>query len=158
MKDEDYEFMLQAIERAKAANDEYGKVGTVLVQNNKVISASGSSSCVSPVVHAEHSALEKAGWLKKYERRKDSIIYVTLQPCIKRTSGANGCSFDIISSGVERVVYGCLDPAFNVNESVDFFSSREVIFEQIPDIQLQKECWNIFYKSNKLLNKYPKRI
>ena len=149
MNDKDYYFMLKAIEQARKAQDDYGRVGSVLVQNDKIVSAAGSSSFVKPVIHAEHMVLEKAGWLNNYEHKKNSTIYVTLQPCIKRTSGANGCSFDIAKSGIERVVYGSLDSNFGLSEGLKFFNSRKIIFEQIPQISLQNECWEIFYKNNK---------
>ena len=146
-------FMLQAIDQARAAKDDHGRVGAVLVQHGKVISVAGSSSLEFPTIHAEHAALEKAGWLNDPTPKPNSKIYVTLQPCLKRSGGEKGCSWDIINSGIEKVVYGELDTHFEWGESLKFFNSHGVMFEQIPYTAIRKECWKIFCENNKSMKK-----
>lgn len=114
-------FMNYAIDISKKANCIKGKVGAVLVKNNKII-AEGTNSvpegiepcteetCIRKklklksgekqelcfVVHAEQNALLDA--LKKKIEVKGSILYVTKQPCII-------CAKMLINAGIKKIYY-----------------------------------------------------
>lgn len=55
--------------------------------------------------HAEEQALELAG-----DDTSGLTVYVTLEPCAKRTSGAMSCADRLIEAGVARVVIAADDP------------------------------------------------
>ena len=114
-------FMNYAIDISKKANCIKGKVGAVLVKNNKII-AEGTNSvpegiepcteetCIRKklklksgekqelcfVVHAEQNALLDA--LRKKIEVKGSVLYVTKQPCII-------CAKMLINAGIKKINY-----------------------------------------------------
>lgn len=114
-------FMNYAVYISKKANCIKGKVGAILVKNNKII-AEGTNSvpegiepcteetCIRKqlnlksgekqelcfVVHAEQNALLDA--LKKKIEVKGSILYVTKQPCII-------CAKMLINAGIKKIYY-----------------------------------------------------
>ena len=114
-------FMNYAIDISKKANCIKGKVGAILVKNNKII-AEGTNSvpegiepcteetCIRKklklksgekqelcfVVHAEQNALLDA--LRKKIEVKGSVLYVTKQPCII-------CAKMLINAGIKKIYY-----------------------------------------------------
>ena len=98
--------MRQAIELGRA---QLGKtapnppVGCVIVKDGEVICADATGDGGRP--HAEEAALERVG-----EKARDAVVYVTLEPCHTRSSGALGCSDRLINAGVKRVVASLADP------------------------------------------------
>ena len=119
-KNENY-FMNYAVKISSNANCIKGKVGAILVKNDKIIAEGVNSvpngitpcteeSCLRKklnlksgehqelcfVVHAEQNALIDA--LNNKVNIKDSILYVTKQPCII-------CAKMLINSGIKKIVY-----------------------------------------------------
>lgn len=114
-------FMKIALEESKKANCAKGKVGAVIVLNDKVLGKgnnsvpnnckpctidnclrkkynlkSGEKQELCRVVHAEQNAILNS--LKNGEDINDSIIYVTKSPCMI-------CAKLIINSGISKVIY-----------------------------------------------------
>lgn len=114
-------YMNYAIDISKKANCIKGKVGAVLVKNNKIIAEgvnsvpegiepcteetcirkklklkSGENQELCFVVHAEQNALLDA--LKKKIEVKGSTLYVTKQPCII-------CAKMLINVGIKKIYY-----------------------------------------------------
>ena len=58
--------------------------------------------------HAEEQALTQAG-----AQAARSTVYVTLEPCAQRSSGAASCSERLIGAGVAHVLVACQDPSIN---------------------------------------------
>ncbi len=100
------------------ASDQLGKtapnptVGCVIVENGRVISEAVTGIGGNP--HAEQKALEQVAG-KNLSR---AAVYVTLEPCCSRSSGAPGCSDRLINSGVERVVIAQEDPHPTANGGI----------------------------------------
>ena len=143
---QDNKYLIEAIYEAVKAKDCQGRVGCIIVQDDKIISRAGSD-CVTnqkEAMHAEYAALEKIGWLNYSKKRKNSAIYITLQPCLKRTSGKKGCAYHIIDSGIERVIFGAYDSNF-AGQTLEIFTERGVDIKLIEDEGLQKICEDIFY-------------
>lgn len=120
IKDDNY-FMNYAISLSSNANCIKGKVGAILVKDNKIIAEgvnsvpngitpcteetclrkklnlkSGENQELCFVVHAEQNALIDA--LNNKIDVKDSVLYVTKQPCII-------CAKMLINAGIRKIIY-----------------------------------------------------
>jgi diaminohydroxyphosphoribosylaminopyrimidine deaminase/5-amino-6-(5-phosphoribosylamino)uracil reductase len=102
----DERFMARAIELARA---QLGKtapnpsVGCVIVRDGAIVGEGATGNGGRP--HAEEVALKAAG-----EKAEDATVYVSLEPCNARSSGALSCSQLMVAAGIERVVIACEDP------------------------------------------------
>lgn len=103
--DKDIFWMKHAINLAeRAAYKGEVPVGAVLVLNDEVVGEGWSSSIYlnDPTAHAEVLAIRNAGKLIKAYRFLESVIYVTLEPCLM-------CLGSIIQARVSRVIFGAND-------------------------------------------------
>ena len=102
----DADFMQLALEqarRAQAAGEV--PVGAVLTLGGRVI-ASGANRPISacdPTAHAEIEALRAGAAALGSYRLADSVLYVTLEPCLM-------CAAAIVHARVRRLVFGAWDP------------------------------------------------
>jgi len=102
----DADFMQLALgqaRRAQAAGEV--PVGAVLTLGGQVI-ASGANRPIGacdPTAHAEIEALRAAGTALSIYRLADSVLYVTLEPCLM-------CAAAIVHARVRRLVFGAWDP------------------------------------------------
>jgi tRNA(adenine34) deaminase len=102
----DVEFMRLAIDEAQRARAR-GEVpvGAVLVRDDVVVATGGNAPIAShdPTAHAEIAALRAAGAALSNYRLDDTVLYVTLEPCLM-------CAAAIVHARVRRVVFGAFDP------------------------------------------------
>jgi tRNA(adenine34) deaminase len=99
-------FMRLALREAERALDHDDvPIGAVIVRDGEVIGAAGNERELrgDPTAHAELLVLREAsrrlgGW-----RIPDSVLYVTLEPCVM-------CAGAVVLARVPRVVYGAEDP------------------------------------------------
>jgi tRNA(adenine34) deaminase len=102
----DIEFMRLALEEATLAQSR-GEVpvGAVIVKNGQVIARGGNAPiCLhDPSAHAEMLALRAAGSALQNYRLDDTVLYVTLEPCLM-------CATAMVHARVRRVVFGAFDP------------------------------------------------
>ena len=102
----DIDFMRRAIalaEQAGAAGEV--PVGAVLVSGDRII-AEGANNPIAnhdPTGHAEIVALRAGGQALDSYRLTDTVLYVTLEPCVM-------CASAIVHARVRRVVFGAFDP------------------------------------------------
>jgi len=102
----DADFMQLALEqarRAQAAGEV--PVGAVLTLGGQVI-ASGANRPIGacdPTAHAEIEALRAGAAALASYRLADSVLYVTLEPCLM-------CAAAIVHARVRRLVFGAWDP------------------------------------------------
>lgn len=104
MSDADY--MSRALSLALAGAGQTGdnpSVGCVVVKDGAVVGEGATAAGGRP--HAEEVALAAAG-----ERARGADVYVTLEPCAKRSMGGTSCADLLIGAGVARVVIATGDP------------------------------------------------
>jgi tRNA(adenine34) deaminase len=110
----DEHFMRLALREAeRALEHDDVPIGAVVVHDGEVLAAAGNERELrgDPIAHAELLALREAaaklgGW-----RVPDSVLYVTLEPCVM-------CSGAIVLARVPRVVFGATDPKAGAAGSV----------------------------------------
>lgn len=106
MNSTDQHWMQHALDLAKKA-EQQGEIpiGAVIVYEQHCI-AEGWNQPISqhdPTAHAEIIALRAAATQLKNYRLLNTVLYVTLEPCIM-------CAGAIIQARVRRVVFGAYDP------------------------------------------------
>lgn len=78
-------------------------VGCVVAQGDEVVAEAATAPGGRP--HAEEQALALAG-----PRARGAAVYVSLEPCGQRTSGAASCSLRLADAGVARVLIAADNP------------------------------------------------
>jgi tRNA(adenine34) deaminase len=104
-------------------------VGAVIVKNGKII-ASAHNEVIKqcdPTAHAEIIAIKKAAKILKNYRLNDTILYVTVEPCLM-------CVGAILHARIKEVVYGVDEPKFGASKLLE----KEKV-EMIKGI-LEEEC------------------
>jgi diaminohydroxyphosphoribosylaminopyrimidine deaminase/5-amino-6-(5-phosphoribosylamino)uracil reductase len=102
------------MEKALALAQKGGKtspnpaVGAVIVKDGKLLSTGYHRG--PGTLHAEADALKK---LKG--KTKGATLYVSLEPCCHKEKRTPPCVEAVLSSGIRRVVVGCVDPNPQVN-------------------------------------------
>ena len=104
LKDADYMRLALEEARAAAARGEV-PVGAVLVHGSAVIARGGNGPIAAhdPTAHAEIVTLREAGRVLGNYRLDDSVLYVTLEPCLM-------CASAMVHARVRRLVFGAFDP------------------------------------------------
>lgn len=102
----DIDFMQLALEQARGALA-VGEVpvGAVLVLDDQVVGRGANrpiGNC-DPTAHAEIGALRAGATALGSYRLNDTVLYVTLEPCLM-------CAAAIVHARVRRVVFGAWDP------------------------------------------------
>jgi tRNA(adenine34) deaminase len=101
----DADYMQLALEQARQAGAR-GEVpvGAVLLKGDRVIASGGNCPIAAhdPSAHAEIVTLRAAGMALGNYRLDDTVLYVTLEPCLM-------CASAIVHARVRRVVFGAFD-------------------------------------------------
>jgi tRNA(adenine34) deaminase len=107
-------FMMLALREAEAAfgHDDV-PIGCVIVHAGEVIASARNERELrgDPTAHAEILALREASTKMGGWRLRDTVLYVTLEPCAM-------CAGAIVLARVPRVVYGAEDPKAGMAGSV----------------------------------------
>jgi tRNA(adenine34) deaminase len=117
----DIDFMRLALAEATRAQAR-GEVpvGAVIVKNDQVIAHAGNTpiGLHDPSAHAEMLALRAAGNTLQNYRLDDTVLYVTLEPCLM-------CAAAMVHARVRRVVFGAFDAkAGAAGGMIDAFSLK----------------------------------
>jgi diaminohydroxyphosphoribosylaminopyrimidine deaminase/5-amino-6-(5-phosphoribosylamino)uracil reductase len=162
---------MEEAQRGKITAPPNPYVGSILVKNGEIIGKGYHQKCGCP--HAEINAINSvtdkddlycADNSALQNILKDSIMYVTLEPCCyfpgKRTPS---CAEAIVKNKIKQVVIGMKDPNPNVtNRGIDIlkFSSKQennievILLEDINDKLYKELCFDlrqyIYYKKYNL--------
>jgi tRNA(adenine34) deaminase len=102
----DTDYMNLALVQAQAARAA-GEVpvGAVLVHGGRVVASAANRPIAGcdPTAHAEIEVLRAAAQSMGSYRLGDSVLYVTLEPCLM-------CAAAIVHARVQRLVFGAWDP------------------------------------------------
>ena len=101
------EMALKLAEKGKGNVSPNPLVGSLIVKRGKVVGRGWHKKCGD--AHAEVCALKEAG-----KKAKQSIMYVTLEPC-SHWGRTPPCTEQIVESGVREVVIAMKDPNPKVN-------------------------------------------
>lgn len=77
-------------------------VGCVIVKDGEIVGEAATGEGGRP--HAEEQALDMAA-----EKARGAMVYVTLEPCGERSSGAASCALRLLQAGVAEVFVACTD-------------------------------------------------
>jgi tRNA(adenine34) deaminase len=117
----DIDFMrLALVEATRAQARGEVPVGAVIVKNDEVIARAGNTpiGLHDPSAHAEMLALRAAGNTLQNYRLDDTVLYVTLEPCLM-------CAAAMVHARVRRVVFGAFDAkAGAAGGMIDAFSLK----------------------------------
>jgi len=127
----------RAVELARSARDRaYPKptVGAVVVANGEVV---GEGATEAAGRHAEVVALEAAG-----KRARGATLYVSLEPC-NHHGTTPPCTDAILAAGIERVVYGAVDPNPEASGGAERLRSEGVDVEFVDSFEARAvtEAW-----------------
>jgi diaminohydroxyphosphoribosylaminopyrimidine deaminase/5-amino-6-(5-phosphoribosylamino)uracil reductase len=78
-------------------------VGCVIVKDDSIVAEGVTGDGGRP--HGEEIALRAAGYALR-----DASVYISLEPCARRSSSTPSCTDRLISAGVARVVIAAKDP------------------------------------------------
>ncbi|WP_367670478.1 tRNA adenosine(34) deaminase TadA [Sodalis-like secondary symbiont of Drepanosiphum platanoidis] len=124
-------------------------VGSIIVLNNNIIGKGYNSSIKNndPTAHAEILALRQAGKKIKNYRLINSVIYVTIEPCLM-------CIGAIINARIKRLVFGSFKNKQGMCGSFIYLLNNKKIIKNISITSgvLLEECsFNIkkFFKNKR---------
>ena len=145
-------FMALALEEAKKAG-QIGEVpvGAVLVaQNGKILSAAYNQTIkmADPTAHAEVLALRQAASIICNYRLLNTILYVTVEPCIM-------CMGAIVHARVSTVAFGTFDPKWGAAGSLYNFTQDDRLNHQVEVLTgiLEEDCRKLmqdFFRSKRI--------
>jgi len=150
----DEKYMKMALREAEsAARSGEVPVGAILVKGNRVLAGDHNQSIKQndPTAHAEVLVLRKAGEILGNYRLKDTVMYVTTEPCPM-------CLSAMIHARISRLVFGTLEPKFGAVES-RFSLLRKVGLNHHVEVTrgiLEKECAEVlksFFKKRRVSKK-----
>jgi tRNA(adenine34) deaminase len=139
MKVKHTEFMELAIEEAeKAGQKDEVPVGAVLVSETGDILARAHNQTITradPSAHAEILALRHAAKKVSNYRLVNTILYVTVEPCIM-------CMGAIVHARVSKLVYGSKDPKWGAAGSLYDFAKDARLNHRIEVVEgiCSKRC------------------
>jgi len=120
---------LAYIEALKAYKNNEVPVGAVLVMGDKVVSGYNKKEKTKvSIKHAELIVIEKMCKMINDWRLNDSVLYVTLEPCLM-------CVGAIIESRIKRVVIGC-NRSFEKESFINLLIKNDI--EVVFDVESDK--------------------
>ncbi|MDR1958346.1 MAG: tRNA adenosine(34) deaminase TadA [Planctomycetaceae bacterium] len=126
-EESDEQWMLLALKEARTASDANEvPVGAVIVCENHLIASSHNQreELQDPTAHAEILAITQAAAEIGFWRLENTILYVTLEPCIM-------CAGAVLQARIPRVVFGASDPKGGAVHSM---------YQILTDSRLNHQC------------------
>ena len=124
-------------------------IGAVLISEGEVIAQAHNMpiSLNDPTAHAEILVLREAALRKNNYRLPNTVLYVTLEPCVM-------CIGAILQARVDTVVFGASDPKAGACGSLYSIPATPGIMHKIKVVTgvLERECREIlqaFFKTKR---------
>ena len=115
-------------------------VGAVIVQDGRIIGRGGNrvETLRDPTAHAEILAIGAACQATGYERLLDTVMYVTLEPCVM-------CAGAIVLARIPLLVWGTDDPKRGACGSHYDICRDEALNHRVEVVRtiMQEECSDI---------------
>ena len=142
-KDHKYWMQRAIAEAGKARAKDEVPIGCIIVKDGRIIARGHNlrESSRDPAAHAELIAIRKAARKLSSWRLLDTILYVTLEPCIM-------CMGAIILARIPTVVFGCFDPKGGAAGTLYDLSNDPRLnhrVELVPQV-LEGECSSLLSK------------
>ncbi|KAI5850879.1 cytidine deaminase-like protein [Tricharina praecox] len=121
-------------------------VGAVLLSSSGTVLSTGYSRELPDNTHAEQVALMKLG----SPPPEGSVLYTTMEPCAKRTSGDKSCVERIVDAGgIGTVVVGVKEPNTFVqgNQAKELLEVKGIKYLYVPG--LEREILVVAERSHK---------
>jgi tRNA(adenine34) deaminase len=139
-----------ALEEArKACREDEVPIGALLVYEGEILAQAHNMLITlnDPTAHAEILVLREASLRKSNYRLPNTILYVTVEPCLM-------CLGALLQARVSKLVFGAFDPKAGACGRFHDISSTPGITHKIKVIPgvLEKECREIlqdFFKSKR---------
>lgn len=147
------ELMKSSIELAKKSVSEKGKlspkVGAVLADKDGKVILDCYRGETGKGNHCEYGLLKKAS--EKNINIKDTVLFVTLEPCTSRGRGKTPCAKRIVDSGIGEVYIGTLDPNPVITGKGELFLRDHITVNRYPHslIEELKELNKEFFDNYK---------
>ena len=148
------DFMRQAIHEARqAALEDEVPVGAVLLTKDGRVLAKAHNQTIAlsdPAAHAEILAIRSAAQAIGNYRLLDTILYVTMEPCIM-------CMGALVHARVSKIVYGAKDPKWGAAGSCYNLAADPRLNHSI-EVQggiLEEECRELiqaFFQQKRLVS------
>ncbi len=140
------------VQIAPQSKDTDGVVTCCLVRDGALVLDAVSAG----IEHAEYELIKKAKEVNITFSDSDTL-YVTLQPCDRRTPGGGGealgdCTTNTINAGIKNIVYGATYPK-SIN-SLHRFAEAGVSIRQVSDRAIIKQCAELFNSTNDDVTKH----
>ena len=129
---------LALLEAEKAGQIDEVPIGAILASENGEILAATHNRPIrdnDPTAHAEILALRESCTIIKNYRLLNTILYVTIEPCVM-------CMGAIVHARVARVVYGASDPKWGAAGSLYNLAQESRLNHQVEIISgvCEAEC------------------
>lgn len=126
--------MREAIEEARKSRSEdnraHPKVGAILADENGNILCRSHRGEEESGGHAEFHILRKAERAGTEARGK--TLFVTLEPCTRRSGTKIPCAVRVAESGIKRIVIGTLDPNPHITGHGEMYLSYQMEVDRFP--------------------------
>ena len=102
----DEQYMQEALKEAQRAGDEEEvPIGAIIVHRRRIIARAHNQTrrLKDPTAHAEMIAITQAANALQDERLNDSLLYVTIEPCVM-------CAGAMVWARITRLIFGAADP------------------------------------------------
>lgn len=145
------EIMEKTIDIAKESISERGnlspKVGAILTDNEGKILLTCFRGETGVGNHCEYGLLEKANQANL--DLTETVLFVTLEPCVSRGTGKIPCAQRIVESGIKAVYIGTLDPnPIIMGKGEMFLREKKIAVERYPNdlVEILREVNKDFFE------------
>jgi pyrimidine deaminase RibD-like protein len=136
----EHELMEMSIKEAQKSVFEddrvHPKVGAVLCDVSGKVLLTAFRGSRNPGDHCEYSLLKKAE--EEKIELSETVLFVTLEPCTKRSEGKIPCAQRIVNAGIPMVYIGTLDPNIDICGKGELYLRDRIHVERYPHLYVEE--------------------